>query len=94
MVLSKRYAKAKSSKYANNIHRKGVNSTQIKKYPFTVGPLVLAFFIFVVLGSCKCSLFSPPHRRSILKAVEESKGRAPRAFNPPEAESAGKANDD
>merc|ERR1711907_251146 len=54
MVLSKRYAKAKSDKYSGNIHKRNNVPQSVsgkKSYPFTVGPVLLAFFLFVVLGS-------------------------------------------
>merc|ERR1711907_430894 len=53
MPVSKRYAAAKSSKYNSNIHKRNnvTDASQAKKYPFTVGPIVLAFFLFVILGS-------------------------------------------
>ncbi len=53
-VLSKRYAKAKSDKYSGNIHKRNNVPQSVagkKSYPFTVGPVLLAFFLFVVLGS-------------------------------------------
>merc|ERR1712159_293337 len=52
MVVSKRYTNAKSGKYSSKITKRN-ESKEAKKYPFTVGPIVLAFFLFVVLGSCK-----------------------------------------
>jgi len=53
MVLSKRYAKAKSDKYNGNINKRNVDKSDgsSKAYPFSVGPVVLCFFVFVVLGS-------------------------------------------
>lgn len=43
---------AKSDKYSGNIHKRNIKGNgKDKKYPFAVGPVVLAFFLFVVLGS-------------------------------------------
>ncbi|UPQ99231.1 hypothetical protein HOP50_03g25380 [Chloropicon primus] len=56
MVVSKRHTAAKSAKYNNKINKKGGNK-ESKKYPFTVGPVVLAFFLFVVLGSSILEIF-------------------------------------
>jgi len=63
-TTSRRLADRKSAKFQKNITKRGsVPETTVKKgndYP--VGPIVLGFFIFVVIGSCKhCtepSLFS------------------------------------
>ncbi|CAN6381885.1 unnamed protein product, partial [Urochloa humidicola] len=53
MTTSRRLADRKTAKFQKNITRRGsVPETTIKKgndYP--VGPLVLGFFIFVVIGS-------------------------------------------
>ncbi|CAL5093358.1 unnamed protein product [Urochloa decumbens] len=54
MTTSRRLADRKSAKFQKNITRRGsVPETTVKKgndYP--VGPIVLGFFIFVVIGSC------------------------------------------
>lgn len=54
-TTSKRLADRKSAKFQKNITKRGlVPETTVKKgndYP--VGPMVLGFFIFVVIGSCK-----------------------------------------
>lgn len=54
-TTSRRLADRKSAKFQKNITKRGfVPETTVKKgndYP--VGPLVLGFFIFVVIGSCK-----------------------------------------
>ena len=45
---------AKQKKFNANIHKRGmvdINSSTKDKKKFTVGPVVLAFFIFVVIGS-------------------------------------------
>ncbi|KAF8684851.1 hypothetical protein HU200_044131 [Digitaria exilis] len=53
-TTSRRLADRKTAKFQKNITRRGsVPETTIKKgndYP--VGPVVLGFFIFVVIGSC------------------------------------------
>lgn len=55
-TTSRRLADRKTAKFQKNITRRGsVPETTVKKgndYP--VGPLVLGFFIFVVIGSCMC----------------------------------------
>lgn len=51
---SKRVLAAKQKKFNANIHKRGmvdINSSTKDKEKFTVGPVVLAFFIFVVIGS-------------------------------------------
>jgi len=54
-TTSRRLADRKSAKFQKNITKRGsVPETTVKKgndYP--VGPIVLGFFIFVVIGSCK-----------------------------------------
>ncbi|KAG8383303.1 hypothetical protein BUALT_Bualt05G0170600 [Buddleja alternifolia] len=55
MTTSRRLADRKVEKFEKNITRRGaVPETSTKKgsnYP--VGPILLGFFIFVVIGSCK-----------------------------------------
>uniref|UniRef100_A0A8I6YE96 Stress-associated endoplasmic reticulum protein n=1 Tax=Hordeum vulgare subsp. vulgare TaxID=112509 RepID=A0A8I6YE96_HORVV len=55
MTTSRRLADRKSAKFQKNITKRGsVPETTVKKgndYP--VGPIVLGFFIFVVIGSLK-----------------------------------------
>ncbi|TYK24584.1 ABC transporter F family member 4 [Cucumis melo var. makuwa] len=55
MTTSRRLADRKVGKFERNITKRGsVPETSVKKgkeYP--VGPLLLGFFIFVVIGSCK-----------------------------------------
>ena len=42
----------KSRKFHGNIHRRGlVDSCSAKKKDFSVGPVMLGFFVFVVIGS-------------------------------------------
>ena len=51
---SKRVRDAKTKKFASNVHKRGIvdiNANAKDKEKFTVGPVVLAFFIFVVIGS-------------------------------------------
>ncbi|KAE8768944.1 Ribosome associated membrane protein RAMP4 containing protein [Hordeum vulgare] len=54
-TTSRRLADRKSAKFQKNITKRGsVPETTVKKgndYP--VGPIVLGFFIFVVIGSCE-----------------------------------------
>uniref|UniRef100_A0A453RM06 Stress-associated endoplasmic reticulum protein n=1 Tax=Aegilops tauschii subsp. strangulata TaxID=200361 RepID=A0A453RM06_AEGTS len=53
-TTSRRLADRKTAKFQKNITKRGsVPETTVKKgndYP--VGPIVLGFFIFVVIGSC------------------------------------------
>jgi len=48
-TTSKRLADRKIARFERNISKKGSESTK-KGYP--VGPILLGFFIFVVVGSC------------------------------------------
>lgn len=65
-TTSRRLADKKVAKFQKNITKRGaVPETTVKKgndYP--VGPIVLGFFVFVVIGSCKFillhSFFHPP----------------------------------
>ena len=54
-TTSRRLADRKSAKFQKNITKRGsVPETTVKKgsdYP--VGPIVLGFFVFVVIGSCE-----------------------------------------
>ena len=48
------YEQRLQKKFNSNIHKRGlvdINSSTKDKEKFTVGPVVLAFFIFVVIGS-------------------------------------------
>ncbi|KAL5055461.1 hypothetical protein RYX36_036143 [Vicia faba] len=58
MTTSRRLSVRKVEKFEKNITKRGfVPETTVKKgkdYP--VGPLVLGFFVFVVIGSCKIIL--------------------------------------
>merc|ERR1712100_567790 len=77
MVVSKRYTNAKSGKYSSKITKRN-ESKEAKKYPFTVGPIVLAFFLFVVLGS-----YAPgglPPRKSKERA-DEGVGPEPQGYS-------------
>jgi len=57
-TTSRRLADRKSAKFQKNIlKRGGVPETTVKKgntYP--VGPILLGFFVFIVIGSCKFSV--------------------------------------
>lgn len=52
MAFSHRMMAHKSRKFHGNIHRRGlVDSGSAKKKDFSVGPVMLGFFVFVVIGS-------------------------------------------
>lgn len=53
MTVSKRVTVSKTEKYHKNIDKRGKvpKSTLRNKSPFTVGPIMLGFFLFVVVGS-------------------------------------------
>ncbi|XP_020092604.1 probable stress-associated endoplasmic reticulum protein [Ananas comosus] len=53
MTTSRRLADKKIAKFQKNIMKRGsVPETSVKKgYDYPVGPIVLGFFIFVVIGS-------------------------------------------
>ncbi|XP_042519912.1 stress-associated endoplasmic reticulum protein 2-like [Macadamia integrifolia] len=53
MTTSRRLADRKVVKFQNNITKRGsVPETSVKKgYDYPVGPIVLGFFVFVVIGS-------------------------------------------
>ena len=57
-TTSRRLADRKNQKFQKNVTRRGaVPETTVKKgndYP--VGPVLLGFFVFVVIGSCKLLL--------------------------------------
>jgi Ribosome associated membrane protein RAMP4 len=59
-TTSRRLADRKIAKFDKNITKRGaVPDTPVKKgndYP--VGPILLGFFVFVVIGSCKFLLLS------------------------------------
>eukprot|EP00239_Pterosperma_sp_CCMP1384_P007114 CAMPEP_0197844544 /NCGR_PEP_ID=MMETSP1438-20131217/1524_1 /TAXON_ID=1461541 /ORGANISM="Pterosperma sp., Strain CCMP1384" /LENGTH=67 /DNA_ID=CAMNT_0043455377 /DNA_START=105 /DNA_END=308 /DNA_ORIENTATION=- len=52
MTTSKRFANAKSEKFAQNVHKRGniVLGTR-NKDQLGVGPVMIGFFVFVVIGS-------------------------------------------
>tara|TARA_B110001450_G_scaffold79351_1_gene75294 strand:- start:342 stop:563 length:222 start_codon:yes stop_codon:yes gene_type:complete len=53
-AASKRVFAASSAKFHKNIHKRGLVDIKAKeksKYGFAVGPVMLGFFIFVVIGS-------------------------------------------
>ena len=62
MTTSRCLEDRKSAKFQKNILKRGdVPETIVKKansYP--VGPIVLGFFVFVVIGSCKFSVIVHP----------------------------------
>ncbi|KAJ4704075.1 stress-associated endoplasmic reticulum protein 2-like [Melia azedarach] len=53
MTTSKRFAERKNAKFQRNITRRGsVPETSVKKgYDYPVGPILLGFIVFVVVGS-------------------------------------------
>ncbi|KAK9864653.1 hypothetical protein WJX84_011089 [Apatococcus fuscideae] len=52
MAGSKRLLNAKSDSFHNNIHRRGqVEQASKEKKNLAVGPVLLGFFLFVVVGS-------------------------------------------
>ena len=53
MTASKRITDNKTEKYHRNIDKRGKvpKTTARNKSPFTVGPVMLGFFLFVVVGS-------------------------------------------
>uniref|UniRef100_A0A2P2QPU0 Stress-associated endoplasmic reticulum protein 2-like n=1 Tax=Rhizophora mucronata TaxID=61149 RepID=A0A2P2QPU0_RHIMU len=52
MTTSKRLAERKVAKFQKNISKRGsIESTTKKGYDYPVGPILLGFFIFVVVGS-------------------------------------------
>ncbi|KAK8468875.1 hypothetical protein PHAVU_006G141100 [Phaseolus vulgaris] len=50
MTTSRRLADRKIARFERNISKKGSESTK-KGYSYPVGPIVLGFFVFVVVGS-------------------------------------------
>ncbi|CAA2978731.1 probable stress-associated endoplasmic reticulum protein [Olea europaea var. sylvestris] len=53
MTTSRRLADRKVEKFEKNIKKRGVGieTTKKKGNPYPVGPIVIGFFIFVVIGS-------------------------------------------
>eukprot|EP00232_Nephroselmis_pyriformis_P025113 CAMPEP_0182855382 /NCGR_PEP_ID=MMETSP0034_2-20130328/1806_1 /TAXON_ID=156128 /ORGANISM="Nephroselmis pyriformis, Strain CCMP717" /LENGTH=90 /DNA_ID=CAMNT_0024986331 /DNA_START=23 /DNA_END=292 /DNA_ORIENTATION=+ len=51
MTVSKRFATAKSEKFHGNIHKRGMVPVKEEKSTLPVPAPVLAFFVFVVIGS-------------------------------------------
>jgi hypothetical protein len=52
-TTSKRLADRKSNKFQKNVLKRGAvpETTAKKSNPYPVGPIVLGFFVFVVIGS-------------------------------------------
>ena len=53
-AVSKRVMNASNNKYSKNIHKRGlvdIHAKEKSKYGFSVGPVMLGFFIFVIIGS-------------------------------------------
>ncbi|KAH1098090.1 hypothetical protein J1N35_015011 [Gossypium stocksii] len=55
MTTSRRLAERKVEKFQKNITKRGAvpETTTKKGKDYPVGPVLLGFFIFVVIGSCK-----------------------------------------
>ncbi|KAK9824624.1 hypothetical protein WJX72_011810 [[Myrmecia] bisecta] len=51
MVASKRVQNAKSQKFHDNVLKRGQVETEKKTKTSVVGPIMLGFFLFVVVGS-------------------------------------------
>ncbi|XP_023883282.2 uncharacterized protein LOC111995602 [Quercus suber] len=53
MTTSKRLSERKVAKFQKNITNRGLvpETTSKKGYDYPVGPIVLGFFVFVVIGS-------------------------------------------
>lgn len=84
MVVSKRVTVSKTEKYHKNIDKRGKvpKSSARSKNPFTVGPIMLAFFLFVVVGSALLQIIrtatvsastTPLLSRMTMKNVEHPK---------------------
>lgn len=54
-TTSRRLADRKVERFEKNVTRRGVvpETTTKKKNSYAVGPVLLGFFVFVVIGSCK-----------------------------------------
>ncbi|RZB64167.1 hypothetical protein D0Y65_040635, partial [Glycine soja] len=50
-TTSKRLADRKIARFEKNISKKSSENSK-KGYAYPVGPIVLGFFVFVVVGSC------------------------------------------
>mmetsp|Transcript_17648 Transcript_17648/g.29648 ORF Transcript_17648/g.29648 Transcript_17648/m.29648 type:complete len:83 (-) Transcript_17648:222-470(-) len=52
-TTSSRFTKAKNEKYAGNVHKRGavVLGGNKEKSKMPVGPIMMGFFLFVVVGS-------------------------------------------
>ena len=54
---------ASNNKYSKNIHKRGlvdIHAKEKSKYGFSVGPVMLGFFIFVVIGSSLLQIIKTP----------------------------------
>ncbi|KAL6131232.1 hypothetical protein ACLB2K_069608 [Fragaria x ananassa] len=60
MTTSRRLADRKVERFVKNITKRGAvpETTAKKGKDYPVGPILLGFFIFVVIGSCKLSIFA------------------------------------
>ncbi|CAL5361831.1 unnamed protein product [Camellia sinensis] len=61
MTTSRRLADRKVERFEKNIKKRGAvpETTTKKGTSYPVGPIVLGFFIFVVIGSCCCCWDNP-----------------------------------
>ncbi|KAL5574911.1 hypothetical protein UlMin_017557 [Ulmus minor] len=51
MTTSKRLAERKVAKFQKNITRRGSDTSSKKGFKYPVGPIIIGFFVFVVVGS-------------------------------------------
>merc|ERR1712023_541394 len=59
MAVSKRVANAKSSQFHGNVHKRNAVPDSLKsKKEYGVGPVVIGFFLFVVVGSALLQIIS------------------------------------
>jgi len=70
MTVSKRVVAAKSQKYHENVHRRGaVPELSSRKEPrFAVGPVLLGFFLFVVVGSSVVQIIQSASARGLFSS--------------------------
>ncbi|CAN1260098.1 Probable stress-associated endoplasmic reticulum protein [Linum perenne] len=55
MTTSMRVTERKNHRFQKNITKRGsVSGSSWKKFDYPVGPIVLGFIVFVVVGSCLC----------------------------------------
>lgn len=71
MTTSRRLADRKVERFDKNIMKRGAvpETTAKKGKDYPVGPVLLGFFIFVVIGSCKISPFLGNFYNYLFKVV-------------------------